>query len=200
MSIEVREAAGYPDRAGTVTSMETNSRQAAVDAGEELLAILRGHIDEVATSTESEDVDSRLWEAVAAYGDALDELYGDDDEDEDVPEPDELTFTVRTRYDYTVVDEKAFLSAGKGVGQAVYDLLEHAGKTIPALDVPSLEAGSGLVTVHVNDEPLAAGDFDDADETTDLLLVDPKETLAWVLTEPVYGSRAEAEAAAKSRD
>jgi hypothetical protein len=176
--------------------METNSRQAAVEAGEELLAILRRHIDEIASSTESEDVDSRLWEAVAAYGDALDGLY-EDDADDDAPEPDEITFTVRTRYDYTVVDEKAFLSAGKGVGQAVYDLLERSGKTIPALDVPSLEAGSGLVTVHINDEPLSAADFDDADETTDLLLVDPKETLSWVLTEPVYASPAEAEAAAK---
>jgi hypothetical protein len=177
--------------------METNSRQAAIDAGEELLAILRRHIDEVAASDESEDVDSRLWEAVATYGDALDELYEDDDVEDDSPEPDEITFTVRTRYDYTVVDEKAFLSAGKGVGQAVYDLLERSGKTVPALDVSSLEAGSGLVTVHVNGAPLDAADFDDADETTDLLLVDPKETLAWVLTEPVYGSRAEAEAAAK---
>ncbi|MES2170812.1 MAG: hypothetical protein V4479_08835 [Actinomycetota bacterium] len=177
--------------------METNSRQAAVEAGEALLVILRQHIDEVAKAAESEDVDSRLWEAVGSYGDALDDLYEDDEDDDDVPEPDEITFTVRTRYDYTVVDEKAFLAAGRGVGQAVFDLLERAGRTIPALDVPSLEAGSGLVTVHVNDEPLAAGDFDAADETTDLLLVDPKETLAWVLTEPVYGSRAEAEAAAK---
>jgi hypothetical protein len=183
--------------ADTVATMETNSRQAAIEAGEELLAILRRHVDEVASSTESEDVDSRLWEAVAAYGDALDGLYADLDEEDDAPEPDEITFTVRTRYDYTVVDEKAFLAAGKGVGQAVYDLLEKAGKTVPALDVPSLEAGSGLVTVHVNDEPLSAADFEEADETTDLLLVDPKETLAWVLTEPVYGSRAEAEAAAK---
>jgi hypothetical protein len=189
--------------AATVTSMETD-RQTAVAAGEELLAILRRHVDGVAASDDDSeaaaDVDRQLWEAVAAYGDALDDLYGDEDEDEPA-ESDELTFTVRTRYDYTVVDEKAFLSAGQGVGAAVVALLERAGgKPISALEVASLETGSGLLTVHLNNEPLVAADFASADEPTDLLLIDPQETLAHVVDEPVYESRAEAEAAAKNRD
>lgn len=174
-------------------------RQAAIAAGEELLAILRLHIDRVAGATEddpeAEDIDRRLWEAVGAYGDALDDRFGEDDEPDD--EPDELTFTVRARYDYTVVDEKAFLSAGDGVGGAVFDLLTHAGRTLPALDIEALQLGSGLVTVHLNGEPLVPEDFDTVDDDNDLLLVDPSERLARVITEPMYGSRAEAEAAAK---
>ena len=185
--------------------MEISSRQAAVDAGEALIAILRRHIDSVAAETDETDaaveVDRQLWEAISDYGDALDELYEDvEDDDEDDVEADELTFTVRTRYDYTVLDEKAFLSAGKGVGAAVAALLERAGgKPISALEVASLETGSGLLTVHLNGEPLVAADFAAADEPTDLLLIDPRETLAHVVDEPVYESRAEAEAAAKAR-
>ncbi|MFP7834242.1 hypothetical protein [Marisediminicola sp. LYQ134] len=191
-----------------MTTMNTDAaslaRSAAVDAGEDLLARLRTHIDEVAGGSDagevSEETDSALWDAVAAYGDALDVLYGDDDDDDepDDDEPDDLTFTVRTRYDYTVVDEKAFLAAGTGLGGAVHALLERAGgKPIPALEVASLETGSGLITVHLNREPLTSDDFSDADESTDLLLVDPDESLQFVLDEPVYGSRAEAEAAAR---
>jgi hypothetical protein len=183
--------------------METD-RQAAVTAGESLLEILRRHIDGVAASDDESDaaalVDSQLWEAIAAYGEALDNLYGEEEEEE-TEEPEDITFTVRTRYDYTVVDEKAFLSSGKGVGAAVVALLERAGgRPLSALEVASLETGSGLLTVHINDEPLVAADFASADEPTDLLLIDPKETLAHVVDEPVYESRAEAEAAAKNRD
>ncbi|MBC7723803.1 MAG: hypothetical protein H7146_03515 [Burkholderiaceae bacterium] len=181
------------------------SRTAAVDAGEELLRLVRLHVDQVAAGTDdgddAEDTDRALWEAVAAYGDALDDLYADDedDEEEDDDEPDELTFTVRTRYDYTVVDEKAFLAGGQGIAGAVDALLKRAGgKPVPALEVASLETGSGLVTVHLNSEPLTAEDFAEAEEPTDLLLVDPDESLQFVLDEPVYGSRAEAEAAARS--
>ncbi len=181
-----------------------SSRQAAVEAGEELLAILRKHIDAVSSSADETDdaveVDRALWEAIGAYGEALDDLYGDEDEEER-EEPAEITFTVRTRYDYTVVDEKAFLSSGQGVGAAVLALLERAGgRPLSALEVASLETGSGLLTVHINDEPLVAADFANADEPTDLLLIDPRETLAHVVDEPVYESRAEAEAAAKKRD
>jgi hypothetical protein len=182
------------------------SRQAAIDAGRELLAVLGEHIELLAGQQDQDDaaveVDRQLWEAVGAYGEALDELYGDEDaEDDDAEEPDELTFTVRTRYDYTVIDEKAFLSAGKGVGAAVIALLERAGgKPISALEVPSLETGSGILTVHLNDEPLVSADFQSADGPTDLLLVAPNENLAFVLDEPVYDSRAEAEAAAKLRE
>jgi len=176
---------------------DERARQAAVDAGEALLLILREHVDRVASATEddpeAEEIDLRLWDAVAAYGDALDERFGDDDEP---VESDELTFTVRARYDYTVVDEKEFLAAGSGVGAAVAALL--SGKRVfPALDVPALELGSGLVTVHIDDEPLVPADFDNAEDETDLLLVDPAERLAQVITEPMYESRAEAEAAAK---
>jgi hypothetical protein len=165
-----------------------DNRKIAVAAGLELLAILERHIKLLETEKDKDDVavevDRLLWEAVGAYGEA----------------PDELTFTVRTRYDYTVVDEKAFLSAGKGVGEAVFALLERAGgKPLSALEVPSLETGSGILTVHLNNEPLVSADFQAADEPTDLLLVDPEETLAYVLDEPVYESRAEAEAAAKVR-
>ncbi|MCU1558363.1 MAG: hypothetical protein JWN09_2358 [Microbacteriaceae bacterium] len=182
------------------------SRQAAVDAGRELLAILGEHIELLANEKDQDDaaveVDRRLWDAVGAYGEALDELYDDEDEDEGADdEVEELTFTVRTRYDYTVIDEKAFLSAGMGVGAAVIALLERAGgKPISALEVPSLETGSGLLTVHLNDEPLLSTDFQSTDEPTDLLLVAPNESLAHVMSEPVYGSRAEAEAAAKQRE
>ncbi|MCU1525714.1 MAG: hypothetical protein JWO18_2608 [Microbacteriaceae bacterium] len=192
-----------------MTNMENGSpgsRQAAIDAGRELLAVLGEHIELLAGQQDQDDaaveVDRQLWEAVGAYGEALDELYGDEDaEDDDAEEPDELTFTVRTRYDYTVIDEKAFLSAGKGVGAAVIALLERAGgKPISALEVPSLETGSGILTVHLNDEPLVSADFQSADEPTDLLLVAPNENLAFVLDEPVYDSRAEAEAAAKLRE
>ena len=183
--------------------MESSARESAVEAGEKLIGLLRRHVDAVASSSDegeaAEALDAELWDAVGAYGDALDELYGDDDEDDEPNDSDELTFTVRTRYDYTVVDEKTFLAAGQGVGAAVIALIERAGKTIPALEVDSLETGSGLVTVHVNDEPLTASDFSAADEPTDLLLIDPSETLASVLDEPVYASRAEAEAAAKNR-
>lgn len=177
------------------------SRSTAVDAGELLLGTLRRHLDAVERGDDdTEQLDREFWDAVAGYADALDALDDEDDED-DRPEPDELTFTVRTRYDYTVVDEKAFLSAGQGIAGAVDALLKRAGgKPIPALEVAALETGSGLITVHLNDEPLTADDFADAEEPTDLLLVDPDESLQFVLDEPVYGSRADAEAAARRTD
>jgi hypothetical protein len=184
-------------------SAKTPQQQAAVEAGEALLAILRKHIDLVAAGEgdeiAAEKIDSELWEAVGGYGDALDELDDDEDfDDDEADEPEELRFTVRTRYDYTVLDEKAFLAAGKGVGAAVIALLERAGgRVISALEVPSLETGSGLLTVHLNDEPLVSEDFSTAEEPTDLLLIAPEESLQYVLDEPVYESRAEAEAAAK---
>lgn len=183
--------------------MSNNTPQTAVEAGERLIGILRKHIDTVATGTgqdaAAEELDRTFWEAVAAYGDALDELYGA--EDEPAEDQDELTFTVRTRYDYTVVDEKEFLAAGQGVGAAVAALIERAGgKPLAALEVAALETGSGLVTVHLNNEPLIADDFTTADEPTDLLLVAPNEQLASVLEIPVYESRAEAEAAAKREE
>jgi hypothetical protein len=173
----------------------------AVDAGENLIGILRKHIDLISADELDggalEDVDRKLWDAVAAYGDALDELFEEDD-DEPAEDQDELTFTVRTRYDYTVIDEKAFLAGGQGVGAAVTALIERAGgKPLRALEIDSLESGSGLVTVHLNNEPLVAEDFSAAEEPTDLLLIAPGEQLASVLDEPVYDSRAEAEAAAK---
>ncbi len=183
--------------------MTDDLRNAAIAAGEELLAVLRTHIDRVKSGDDESDaaveVDRRLWEAVGAYGEALDVLYDEDETDPDEPDdaPRELTFTVRTRYDYTIVDEKTFLAAGQGIGNAVNALIQKAGKPVAALEVPSLETGSGLLTVHVNDEPLVSGDFDTADEPTDLLLVAPNEALALVIDEPVYASRAEAEAAAK---
>lgn len=185
-----------------MSSSPTDPRSAAVDAGEQLLRLVRKHVDQVASGNDEDDAaeetDRALWDAVAAYGDALDILYGDDEEPGEKDEPDELTFTVRTRYDYTVVDEKAFLSGGHGIAGAIEALLQRAGgKPIPALEVAALETGSGLVTVHLNDEPLTAEDFADAEEPTDLLLIDPDESLQFVLDEPVYGSRAEAEAAAR---
>ncbi len=175
------------------------SRTAAVEAGELLLSALRRHLDAVERGNDdTEDLDREFWDSVAGYADALDALADGDEEEDEPTEPDELTFTVRTRYDYTVVDEKAFLSAGQGIAGAVDALLKRAGgKPIPALEVAALETGSGLITVHLNDEPLTADDFADAEEPTDLLLVDPDESLQFVLDEPVYGSRAEAEAAAR---
>ena len=184
-------------------SLTDPSRTAAVSAGEELLRLVRLHVDQVASGADddetAEDTDRALWEAVAAYGDALDDLYVDeDDDDEASDEPDELTFTVRTRYDYTVLDEKAFLAGGQGIAGAVDALFKRAGgKPVPALEVASLETGSGLVTVHLNSELLTAEDFAEAEEPTDLLLVDPDESLQFVLDEPVFGSRDEAEAAAR---
>jgi len=177
-------------------------RQAAIAAGRELQAILETHIALLAAGTDQDDaaveIDRELWEAVGAYGEALDELY--DDGDDEADDADELTFTVRTRYDYTVIDEKAFLAAGTGVGAAISALLERAGgKPVSALEVASLETGSGILTVHLNNELLVSADFQAADEETDLLLVAPNEELVYVLDEPVYESRAEAEAAAKNR-
>ena len=179
------------------------ARSAAIDAGEELLRLVRVHVDQLKSGDDdgdlAEETDRALWEAVAAYGDALDVLYDDEDGDDDDAEPDELTFTVRTRYDYTVLDEKAFLAGGQGIAGAVSALFQRAGgKPVPALEVASLETGSGLVTVHLNSELLTAEDFAEAEEPTDLLLVDPDESLQFVLDEPVYGSRAEAEAAARN--
>jgi hypothetical protein len=175
-------------------------RQAAIAAGRALQAILDSHIALLVSGADQDDaaveVDRELWEAVGAYGDALDELY--DEEDDDSEESDELTFTVRTRYDYTVVDEKAFLAAGTGVGAAVYDLVHAAGRALGAIEIPALETGSGLLTVHINGEPLVPEDFSTAEEATDLLLIAPNETEAYIMVEPVYGSRAEAEAAAKN--
>lgn len=181
--------------------MTNDTTRPAVEAGEELIGILRQHIALIAADDTDganlEEVDRKLWDAVAAYGDTLDELFEEDD-DEPAVDQDELTFTVRTRYDYTVVDEKAFLAGGKGVGAAVTALIESAGgKPVRALEIDSLESGSGLVTVHLNNEPLVAEDFSAAEEPTDLLLIAPGEQLASVLDEPVYESRAEAEAAAK---
>lgn len=184
--------------------MTDANRDAAVAAGELLLAALRTHLDRVRSGDDESDaaveIDRRLWEAVGEYGEALDLLYDEHDAAAEEPDEDaaqELTFTVRTRYDYTVVDEKQFLSAGQGVGHAVNALIQKAGRPLAALEVPSLETGSGLLTVHLNDEPLEAGDFDTADEPADLLLVAPNEALSLVIDEPVYASRAEAEAAAK---
>src|SRR5690606_5886170 len=147
--------------------MANEITRAAVEAGEQLLTILRQHIDAVAKANDdgaavAEELDNQLWEAVAVYGDALDEPHGDDDEP--AADLDELTFTVRTRYDYTVIDEKALLGSGTGIGAAVIKLIERAGKPIAALEVDALETGSGLVTVHLNNEPLVADDFDSADE------------------------------------
>jgi hypothetical protein len=178
-------------------------RQAAIEAGRELQTILEAHIALLLAGADQDDaaveVDRELWEAVGAYGEALDDLY-DDEEEDDAEEGEELTFTVRTRYDYTVIDEKAFLAAGTGVGAAVSALLERAGgKPVSALEVASLETGSGILTVHLNNELLVSADFQAADEETDLLLVAPNEDLVYVLDEPVYDSRAEAEAAAKNR-
>jgi hypothetical protein len=178
------------------------ARRAAVEAGESLARIARAHVDLVAAGEDdgpkAEDTDRALWDAVAAYGDALDDLYGDDEVEEPDDEPDEIVFTVRTRYDYTVIDEKAFLAGGAGLSGAIDGLLKRAGgRPVPALEVAALETGSGLITVHLNREPLMAADFADADEPTDLLLVDPGESLQFVLDEPVYDSRAEAEAAAR---
>lgn len=180
------------------------ARTAAVRAGEELLRLVRLHVDQVASGNDddevAEDTDRDLWDAVAAYGHAVDDLY-DDGDDEEKDEPDELTFTVRTRYDYTVVDEKAFLAGGQGIAGAVDALLKRAGgKPVPALEVASLETGSGLITVHLNAELLTAEDFAEAEEPTDLLLIDRDESLQFVLDEPVFGSRAEAEAAARRSD
>jgi hypothetical protein len=194
-------------RTDTVTTMNNDSpdpRQAAIEAGRELQTILDTHIALLAASTDQDDaavdVDRELWEAVGAYGEALDDLYYEDDEEEKADDAEELTFTVRTRYDYTVIDEKAFLAAGRGVGPAVSALLEQAGgKPVSALEVASLETGSGILTVHLNNELLVSADFPAADEETDLLLVAPNEDLVYVLDEPVYDSRAEAEAAAKNR-
>ena len=148
-------------------------RQAAIAAGRELQTILETHIALLAAGTDQDDaaveIDRELWEA-------------------------------RTRYDYTVIDEKAFLAAGTGVGAAISALLERAGgKPVSALEVASLETGSGILTVHLNNELLVSADFQAADEETDLLLVAPNEELVYVLDEPVYESRAEAEAAAKNR-
>ncbi|WP_161884768.1 hypothetical protein [Marisediminicola antarctica] len=181
------------------------ARTAAVQAGEELHRLVRLHVDQVASGNDDDDVaedtDRALWEAVAAYGVALDDLYDEESDDEDNDEPDELTFTVRTRYDYTVVDEKAFLAGGQGIAGAVGALLKRAGgKPVPALEVASLETGSGLITVHLNAELLTAENFAEAEEPTDLLLVDRDESLQFVLDEPVFGSRAEAEAAARRSD
>ena len=178
-------------------------RQAAIEAGRELQVILETHIALLVAGTDQDDaaveIDRELWEAVGAYGETLDELY-DDGEDDGQDDADELTFTVRTRYDYTVIDEKAFLAAGTGVGGAISALLERAGgKPVSALEVTSLETGSGILTVHLNNELLVSADFQAADEETDLLLVAPDEELVYVLDEPVYESRAEAEAAAKNR-
>lgn len=176
------------------------SRQSAVTAGEALLEVLRSHIEVVAggtgTDEDAEELDRRLWEAVGDYGDALDELYDEPELPDDESGPEELTFTVRTRYDYTVVDEKAFLSSDGGIGSAVGALLERFGKPIGALEIDSLDTGSGLITVHLNDEPLTTSDFDNAEEPTDLLHIAPNEKLSFVLDQPVYDSRAEAEAAA----
>jgi hypothetical protein len=188
-----------------MSTESSESQPSAVEAGETLLAVLRKHVDRIAAggvqNDEDEELDSRLWEAVGNYGDALDALDSDDEDEDDAAEPDELRFTVRTRYDYTVLDEKAFLASGKGLGEAVFSLLERAGgKPLSALEVASLETGSGLLTVHVNNEPLVAADFGTADEPTDLLLIAPGETLSYTLDEPIYESRAEAEAAAKLRD
>lgn len=183
------------------------ARTAAVQAGEELLRLVRLHVDQVASGNDddevAEDTDRDLWDAVAAYGHAVDDLYDDEDDedDEEKDEPGELTFTVRTRYDYTVVDEKAFLAGGQGIAGAVDALLKRAGgKPVPALEVASLETGSGLITVHLNAELLTAEDFAEAEEPTDLLLIDRDESLQFVLDEPVFGSRAEAEAAARRSD
>src|SRR5690606_10616629 len=98
------------------------ARTSAIQAGEALLEILRRHIDVVASGNGSEDeaegVGCRLGEAVGEYGDARDELFDEPGEpEEDVAG--ELTVTVRTRYDYTAVDEKALMERSEGIGAAI---------------------------------------------------------------------------------
>lgn len=186
-------------------STEKDSIHDAIEAGETLLSVLRKHIDVVAAGADEDEaaveLDRQLWEAVASYGDALDELYDDDEDDDEGDDSDELTITVRARYDYTVVDEKDLLSAGQGVGAAIAGLIEKAGgRPLAALEVDALETGSGVVTVHLNDDLLLSSDFAEAEEVEDLLLIAPGETLAAVVEEPVFESRAEAEAAAKLSD
>ena len=65
--------------------MSTDTPETAAEAGEALLAILRKHVDTIAAhgvqSEADEAPDSQLWEAVGAYGDALDELDEDDEPD-----------------------------------------------------------------------------------------------------------------------
>src|SRR5690606_7714187 len=133
--------------------MTNDITRPTVDAAESLIAILRKHIDLIASDeldgAALENVDRTLWDAVAAYGDALDDLFEEED-DEPQEDQDELTFTVRTRYDYTVVDEKEFLAGGKGVGAAVTALIERAGgKRRRAQRIASLERGAGVAPVTV---------------------------------------------------
>ncbi|MHB1234162.1 MAG: hypothetical protein ACYCZK_00620 [Microbacteriaceae bacterium] len=178
------------------------ARRAAIAAGEEVVAAVQRHSARLAEGRpldgRYEELEDRLWNAVAAYGEALDLLNDVDGQPAGEEPAPELRFTVRTRYDYTVVDERAFLADGQGIGAAVIALLEaSASKPLSAFEVTSLETGSGLLTVHVNNEPLVAEDFRAADEPTDLLLVAPGEVLAAAREEPVFDSRAAAEAAAK---
>jgi hypothetical protein len=84
------------------------------------------------------------------------------------------------------------------VGEAIYELFHAGGVPFGALDVPELEPGSGFVTVHRVQVPLdpeeVAGPGADLE---DLFLADEDEEEVYTLGEPRYGSREEAEAAAR---
>jgi hypothetical protein len=156
---------------------------------------------------------------VAEWGNLFEDLF--DLEDDEMPalasedEIDEPTIvTVRTRYDYTVPDVAALIQAGQAarertwdagesnidavghIGEAIYEILHAGGAPIACLDVPQLQARSGLVTVHQAALPLSVADFAGDPDEDQLLAIDEADDLLYVLLEPRYSSRAEAERAA----
>jgi hypothetical protein len=116
-----------------------------------------------------------------------------DDEDEDYDDEDEPELpsgsrfiSVRTRYEYLVPDVPSLLKAGgvarakahgeseaepaDHIGEAIYELIHAAGRPLPALDIPELLTGFGVVLVHGSAE---APEFDE-----DLDEIPPESLLA----------------------
>lgn len=128
----------------------------------------------------------------------------DDDEDDDYDDEPELPsgsrfISVRTRYEYLVPDVSSLLQAGgvarakahgesevepaDHVGEAIYELIHAGGRPLPALDIPELLTGFGVVAVHGSAE---APEFDeDLDEVPpeSLLATRDDDELLYVLVE-----------------
>ncbi len=155
------------------------------------------------------------------WGNVFADLHDDDLDLTEAPETTSetpMTLSVRARYDYVVPDIEALLQAGQRAraqewaddphsatpvahaGEAIYELLHATGAPLASLTIPELEPGSGLVTVHRTTQPLTPEEFeslDIIDDLKDVLLPDEEDELLYVLTEPRYETREEAEEAAR---
>lgn len=187
---------------------------AAMTAINDIRAAARHYIGAVFETTGWGNVFADLEENDGDEDDHDDEEKGHDAGDADVDGS--TTLTICARYDYAVPDIDALIQAGqqarnevsagddndaadpvRHVGEAIYEIIHAAGPPLSALSIPALRVGSGLLTVHRTNSPLQPDDFRASDDPLDLMLPDEDAELVYVLTEPMYETKAEAERAAE---